>query len=1319
MTAERYYVKRPTGKVFGPFDKNAIQLMLKSNKLDADAEISADKEQWIALTQIPEFAQAIRDAGLDLPSPAGARGPTDLPSLPSAARQGGAFDLPSPVSASRGPSDLPSLPKSSGGFSDLPRPLGASQGFSDLPSPAGARGPADLPSLPKSGGGGGFNDLPKPTTAPGLPAPALPQGHNLPKPATPPANLPRPSASAPIAMSDDDDFGFDLPPMSGAGAGAQSRVDEDDLFGAPRQPAAMDDDDLFGPAPGKADDLFEISHGQADEDDLFGGPAPSFSKPTPSYQEDDDDLFGGPSQKPSPTPAAAPQAQHHEDPFSVPLGNPDDDLFGGGIGGHSSSANLEDDLFAGGSADHDEDDFLGGDQGFSFLDDKPAISAQGLNQDSWGDDLLGGQSQPQGGGTWNDELFSGNSTPQSTTPSQASPSSSAPAFNASPQASQPAMSQPQAAAHDPFRPASTGIKPPDAQPQQQQANAQTTQAQAAQDDKKRGVAVKIGVPILILLVLGGVGFGLVKFFDQNNTEIANQPVEVKRFKVDLDKLRTASFAELREIINASKKAQMKPDAVGKVLIAHAIVLAQHPNDTEILNNAKALAKQVSGEKEGEAALGKGALDAVIADLDTAKATLEPLASSDGDVGFFAKTFLGVAAVKELQKHPALPAAPEKDIEPAKTPAPDANAADMGADAGEDAPKPEAPKDTLSLAQGWLTDASKTDATLPMFWMGQLWESQPDKRQDANKAYAASLKATETYVPSLVASGRVNYNLGNLNDAIRVLERVSKELSARAHNEDTAEALHYIGKVYSARSESDAAIQSFTKALEVSTSRVDTLRALAEEYERAQQYKQALQFFTTNKNLGQKDPEVILGIGRAHSGLKQWTQAIAQLEVGEKAFPSDARFPEQLGQLNTKRGTFHEAQQAFERAVEIDPTLVSAHASLAQLAWRTEKDFERGEAHVRKIVVHPTKITAQVATEVAEFYRISGRLEYAKKWYAAAIKRDTNYWPARLALARMQLENGETKDALSLLERSRKEGVTDIRLSAYLADAYRQSKMYDRAVDEINRVIEKFPKNPEYIFIRGRIYFDRGNYETALEDFNKAYELDTRFHEAYFFVGRTAFAQGDKNTALKIFRHVLDYQPNDGEFRFYMGQALESESRLSQALEEYRKATEVDPGYGIRNPMIYIARGRVLAKLGDGREAKKDIARALEIAPEMTEALIAMGEADYRDQSYDAAIKNFTRALDREPKHPDAQHKLGMSYIYTKRNKEGAKHLQLALGYGASDPEIYRTLGFLYKEMGQRKEALEAFQAYWNKTLDKKIPAGTKREILNQIKELGG
>ncbi|MEM1349236.1 MAG: tetratricopeptide repeat protein, partial [Myxococcota bacterium] len=496
-----------------------------------------------------------------------------------------------------------------------------------------------------------------------------------------------------------------------------------------------------------------------------------------------------------------------------------------------------------------------------------------------------------------------------------------------------------------------------------------------------------------------------------------------------------------------------------------------------------------------------------------------------------------------------------------------------------------------------------------------------------------------------------------------------------------------------------------------------LRALAEEYERAQKYKEALNFFKTNESLGKKDPEVMLGIVRAHMGLKEWQAAIAQLEIGDKDFPTDARFPFYLGLLNMRRGTFFDAQQALERAVEIDPKLLLAHATLAQLAWRTEKDADKGQQYVSHVVEYPALITAQVATEVAEFYRMAMQREAAKKWYRFALNKDTNYWPARLALSKLLLESDQTDRALKLLERSRKEGVQDIRLSAYLADAYRQSELYDRAIDEINRVIEKFPKNPDYTFIRGRIYFDRGNYDTALEDFNKAYEFNPRFHEAYFYVGRTELAQDDLETALKIFRHVLDYQPNNGEFRFFMGQALQTEKRLTQALEEYRKVTEVDPAYGVRNPQVYIKRGRLLSQLGYSREGKRDIARALELAPDMEDALIAMGEASFSDKEYEASIKYFGKALNKNPAYPDAQFKIGMCYVFLGKEGQGATHLQKAIKYGYEDPDVYRTLGYIYKDLNKRGEARQAFEMFLKKADNETTPRATLKEILGQIDNL--
>ncbi|MEZ4458695.1 MAG: zinc-ribbon domain-containing protein [bacterium] len=64
IKSERYYVKRPTGKVFGPFDTSAIQMMLKSGKLAGDAEVSIDKISWAPISSIGDFGSLVEPGPL-------------------------------------------------------------------------------------------------------------------------------------------------------------------------------------------------------------------------------------------------------------------------------------------------------------------------------------------------------------------------------------------------------------------------------------------------------------------------------------------------------------------------------------------------------------------------------------------------------------------------------------------------------------------------------------------------------------------------------------------------------------------------------------------------------------------------------------------------------------------------------------------------------------------------------------------------------------------------------------------------------------------------------------------------------------------------------------------------------------------------------------------------------------------------------------------------------------------------------------------------------------------------------------------------------
>jgi predicted Zn finger-like uncharacterized protein len=1329
IKSETFYVKRPTGKVFGPFDRNALQMMLKTEKLGGNAEVSTDKQNWQPILEVPAFSQFVPDKSLpdfgdanpkatmmggwqnqrseadlparkgsaDLPAP---KRPGAPPDLPAPKRQSNA-DLPAPKQSNR--PELPARKKGSRGGPGLPVPK--SKAGADLPAPKSG---ADLPT-PKSGA-----DLPTPKSGADLPAPK--SGADLPTPRSD-ADLPRPRSGdddlpRPRAGGTSDDLfgdggggGDDLfgdggdDDLFGDGGGDDlfgdgGGGDDDDLFGAP---LGGDDDDLFGDAGGGDDDLFGAPD---DDDDLFGSPQ---APPEP----DDDDLFGAPD----------------DDLFAAPGGTDEEsDLFG-----EPSEA---DDLFdrspAGGGED---DDFLGGDAGFSFLDDEPVAD----DVDDWGDDLFGSEaSEAETAASepiddWGDDLLEEPSRPTTT--------SSSPILDAD----------------DPFRPASPGIR----QEEPEAESAHVSREEAVDSDRKRGSAMLIAVPVLVVALIGVGYYVVTNYFLSEETGTTKVTTSVGPKSLDVDSLKSDNFSDYSILTDA----KAKPADEGKWLFAQSMMLIRYP-DAGVAERGEALAKKLRDASDGWAALGRGAWEARAGNADAARAYLEPLASGDSDVAFFANLTMGIgdtlAVEAEIEKS-GKPAAPRKNTPPTsqeeldedqpsdeqapaeeqdgetaeendaedpeeneeETPAEEPDQQPAEEEKSADSPAIPAAYSTLvERAQAAFDAAAKADpsSALPHFWKGRL-SMQLGADEDAATALKTAVENGPSHVGSHVLLGEVRYEQGELNEAIDLVEKVSGELSKHASNSEKAEALHFAGLIHVARRQSDLAIDSFTKALSIDPSRSDTLRALAEEYERAQKYKEALNFFTTNKNLGQDDPEVMLGIVRSHIGLEQWSRAISALEEGQDKFPEDARFPYYLGQLYMKRGAFTDARKPLEQAVEIDDQLLTAQATLAQLSWRMDKDIQQGERYVQNIVQHPEDLDATVASQVAEYYRMSGRRGIAEQWYREALALDPNHWPARLALAKLLLEEKKQQQARDLLERARKEGVQDVRLSAYLADAYRQSTDYDRAIDEINKVIEAFPKNPRYVFIRGRIHFDRGNFDTAQKDFQKAYDFDPTFYDAYFFVGRTAFERGDYSNALKIFRHVLDYKPDRGDFRFYMARTLERENRATQALEEYRKVTAVDPAYGIENPMVYVHRGRLLSRLGYAREGKADIARALELAPDSVHALLAMGETEYLDKQYDAAIEHFNRALQMEPEHPEAQFKLGMAYLFTDRRQDAAQRLQLAIKHGYEDPEVFKRLGYLYRDLGQRSQALAAFKKFLEKAEGHNVPAATKREILGQIDRL--
>ena len=147
----RYYLRRRTGKVFGPFLVQAIASMLEQGKLEGDELVASDGETWVSMSSVPELRQYTR-------------GDDDMADLPVFKRDVPDFPTIQPLSPATADDDDDDL-------ADLPAPKGAV-----VPPPPPVMGGFDLgdfDQIPLGTSGGDDAELPapKPSVAPRVPPP--------------------------------------------------------------------------------------------------------------------------------------------------------------------------------------------------------------------------------------------------------------------------------------------------------------------------------------------------------------------------------------------------------------------------------------------------------------------------------------------------------------------------------------------------------------------------------------------------------------------------------------------------------------------------------------------------------------------------------------------------------------------------------------------------------------------------------------------------------------------------------------------------------------------------------------------------------------------------------------------------------------------------------------------------------------------------------------------------------------------------------------------------------------------------------------------
>ncbi|MBQ6342062.1 MAG: tetratricopeptide repeat protein [Anaerolineaceae bacterium] len=275
---------------------------------------------------------------------------------------------------------------------------------------------------------------------------------------------------------------------------------------------------------------------------------------------------------------------------------------------------------------------------------------------------------------------------------------------------------------------------------------------------------------------------------------------------------------------------------------------------------------------------------------------------------------------------------------------------------------------------------------------------------------------------------------------------------------------------------------------------------------------------------------------------------------------------------------------------------------------------------------PTTAPEAYLNQAEQLYS-EGRITRAIEMYQQAINSDPKNINTYIALAKLQVFNGQYSEALTNAE------------NAILLN----------------------PNNAEAHAVRGWAIGMQGNYLDAQTAFNRAKELNPNLALAYAYQ-----------------TEVLVEQINNGEDRL---------DTLTQATENSRQAINL----GNTLMETHRARGLLLEITGNYEEAVTEFQIAIAINPNIADLYLALGRAYRANGMDTEAITAFERASTLNPYDPWAPYYISRTYAsngeYTKAIQQGEDAIEL----DPTQTQFYWNLGTQYYRSGDYAKALDYFR----------------------------
>ncbi len=417
----------------------------------------------------------------------------------------------------------------------------------------------------------------------------------------------------------------------------------------------------------------------------------------------------------------------------------------------------------------------------------------------------------------------------------------------------------------------------------------------------------------------------------------------------------------------------------------------------------------------------------------------------------------------------------------------------------------------------------------------------------------------------------------------------------------------------------------------------------------------------------------------------------------------------------KRKDFDTATALLKSYQAKEPKNLELYKLLAQAYQLTGKPALARQSLNKALKINSSYLPARIA--LARLSLQQKDIASSKREYQRILSKDSSNETAMLDMARISLIENNEKEMLTWLHKARRANNTSVRSRLLLNNYYQSKKQFDQALKYSAELVEIQPENITFLKINAANLLQLKNFSQAIRNYKKITKINPESTQAWYWLGSAQYLWKDYNNARKSFLKVLQLQPDHLIARSALIELELGAKQYQTALDQARELIKLHPksqiahetlgnvlllkkqpeeaikiykeGLALQNNNYLLVNkiARTYAMTGNLDKAIETFESWLITHPDNTKIRMTLAILYHQNGMFEKARQHYELLIQQEPDHVSAINNLAL--IYAKlNNPRSLEYAEIAYSRDPDNGAVLDTLGWLLLQNNEEQRALK-------------------------------